>query len=148
MENVFVPKLRDALIDELENREPYLSLRAQEALGRQRQSVVLTKPRYFVYILEKHILEHTCTVVLTVEITEECYILRLCRPLSPKEYGQLADSQYVPMLRSKIPMTVGLGESGGVLYAFSSVKLSQHCLGIELLDTLLALEIEINAFLA
>jgi len=50
------------------------------------------------------------------------------------------------MLRSKTLMTVGLGESGGVLYAFSSVKLTPSDNVVDLFDAIAHLGRELEAF--
>ena len=142
---MLISKLRDALIDELESRKPYLSLRIPGVLWRQ--GAVLAKPRYSIYVLEDHILERTCSVIFTAEVTENHCVLRFCRPLTQKEHEQLTDSRYVPMFRSKTHLTVGLGESGEVPYAYSSVKLLPHGSAVDLLDAMFVLGKELEAFL-
>ena len=73
--------------------------------------------------------------------------MRFCVPLMPKEHEQLAASKYVPLLRSKIYLSVGLGESGGAHYAYSEVKISQYGSVIDLFDALFALGRELEKLL-
>jgi hypothetical protein len=114
-----ITTLRDALAEELENREPSLSLRTLSVGDRQRQGFALTKSRYFIAVFDNHIFERTYSVVFTIEVREDCYLLRFCIPLMPKEHERMAASKYVPLLRSKIYLSVGLGEIGGAHYAYS-----------------------------
>jgi hypothetical protein len=113
---------------------------------RQRQGFALTNARYFITVLDDHIMEGTASVIFTIEIAEDCCTLRLCRPITLKEHVKLEASGYTPVLRSKVYLSVGLAQSGGVLYAWSAVKLSQYSSVIDLFDALFLLGKELERF--
>ncbi len=146
-DNRMIPRLHAALTAELERRKPFLSLRTLSDGDRQRQGLALTGARHFIAVLENHIMERTASVVFTIELTEECCIMRFCRPLTLKEYDRLAAAGYVPVLRSKVYLSVGLGRSRGVSYAWASVKLSQYSSVIDLFDALFLLGKELERYL-
>lgn len=142
-----IPELYTLLAEELEKRGPYLSPRTRcEWDRRRRQGPAFKTARYFIAVLENHILDRTVSVVFTIEIAEDC-ALRFYRPLTAKEYGRLAASGYAPVLRSGIFLSVGLGQSGVVPYAYSEVKLSQYAGVIDLFDALPLLGGELEKFL-
>ncbi len=146
-ENKMIPKLYDALTAELDRREPYLKLRTLSDGDKQRQGFALTNARYFITVLDDHILEGTTSVIFTIELAEDCCTLRFYRPVTLKEHVRLEASCYTPVLRSKVYLTVGLGQSGGVLFACSSVKLSQYSSVIEMFDALFLLGKELDKYL-
>jgi hypothetical protein len=142
-----IPKLYAALSAELDRREPFLRLRTLSEGDRQRQGFALTNARYFITVLDDHINERTASVVFTIELAEDCCTLRFCRPITLKEHVKLETSGYVPQLRSKVYLSVGLGQSGGVLFAWSAVKLSQYSSVINLFDALFLLGKELEKYL-
>jgi hypothetical protein len=147
-DNKMIPRLYAALSDELDRREPFMKLRTLSEGDRQRQGFALTNARYFITVLDDHIMEGTASVIFTIEMAEDCCILRFGRPVTLKEHVKLEASGYTPVLRSKVYLSVGLGQSGGVLYAWSAVKLSQYSSVIDLFDTLFLLGKELERFLS
>ena len=125
MNNKLATALRDALNNEFTGREAR---------------------KYFVVIIDN--LDLDSPVVLSTEVTKDACVLRYCYLLSEDEHERLTASQYVPRLRSKICLTVGLGESGDIPYAYSSVKLPPYGNAIELLDALYRLGRELEAYLS
>jgi hypothetical protein len=147
-DNRTASQLRATLADELDKHEHYLSSHALSEGDRQRQGLTLTNARYFISVLENHILKHTASVVFTIELAEDYCILRFCRPLTMKEYDVLLASNYVPMMRSKVYLSVGLSQSGGVPYAWVEVKLSQYSSVIDLFDALFVLGKELENYMS
>jgi hypothetical protein len=98
-------------------------------------------------VLDDHIMEGTASVIFTIEMAEDCCTLRFCRPITLKEHVKLEASGYTPVLRSKVYLSVGLAQSGGVLYAWSAVKLSQYSSVIDLFDALFLLGKELEKYL-
>ncbi len=146
-DNKLIQRLYDALSAELDRREPYLKLRTLSEGDRQRQGLALTNARYFITVLDDHIMERMASVVFTIELAEECCTLRFCKPVTLKEHVKLEASGYAPVLRSKVYLSVGLGQSGGTLYAWSAVKLSQYSSVIDLFDALFTLGKELEKYL-
>ncbi len=146
-ENKMIPRLYDALSAELGRREPYLKLRTLSEGDKQRQGFALTNARYFITVLDDHIMEGTASVIFTIEMAGDCCTLRFCKPITLKEHVRLEASGYAPVLRSKVYLSVGLGQSGGTLYAWSAVKLSQYSSVIDLFDALFLLGKELEKFL-
>ena len=146
-DNRMIPRLYTALSGELDKREPFLSMRTLSEGDRQRQGLALTNARYFITVLDNHIMEGMASVVFIIELTEECCIIRFCKPVTLKEHVKLEASGYAPVLRSKVYLSVGLGQSGGVLYAWSAVKLSQYSSVIDMFDALFTLGKELEKFL-
>lgn len=142
-----IPKLYAALSTELSRREPYLRFRTLSEGDRQRQGLALADTRHFIAVLENHILERTASVVFSIELTEDCCTLRFCRPVTQKEHDQLEASGYVPRLSSKVYLSVGTGTSGGILYAWAAVKISQYSSVIDLFDALFLLGKELEKLL-
>ena len=145
--NVMIPKLYTLLAEELEKREYLVPQRVLSDGDRQRQGLALTKARYFISVLENHIMNRTGSVVFTIEIAQDCYTLRFYRPLRLTEYNRLAASDYAPVLRSKVYLNVGLGQRSAASYAYSEVKLSQYGSVIDLFDGLFVLGRELEALL-
>ena len=146
-DNRMIPKLFAALSAELDRCEPSLRFCTLSEGDRQRQGFALTNARYFIAVLENHIMGGTASVVFTIELTEECCTIRFSRPVTPKEHNRLAASGYAPLLRSKVYLSVGPGRSGGVPYAWAAVKLSQYSSVIDLFDALFALGKELEKYL-
>lgn len=92
-------------------------------------------------------MEGTASVIFTIEMAGDCCMLRFCKPITLKEHVRLEASGYAPVLRSKVYLSVGLGQSGGTLYAWSAVKLSQYSSVIDLFDALFLLGKELEKFL-
>lgn len=145
--NKLISQLYMALSEELDKRKPFLALRTLSEGDRQRQGLALTNARYFISILENHIMERTGSVVFVIELAEDCCILRFYRPLQQKEYEQLDTSDYVPLLRSKVYLTVGLSRSRGIPYAYSAIKMSQYGSVINMFDALFLLGKELEKYL-
>ena len=135
------------LDEELKNRTPYLSLRTLSERDRQRQGLALTNTRYFISILEDHIFEHKKSVVFTIEITEDFYVIRFYTVLKKRQYVKMAASNYAPLLRSKIRQSVGLGQGKDIYYAWSEIKLSPYSSVIDLFDAMFLLGKELEKFL-
>ncbi|MDR1704988.1 MAG: hypothetical protein LBS19_09960 [Clostridiales bacterium] len=146
-DNTTISKLYAALSGEMERREPFLKLQISGSGDRQRQSFAPIATRYFITVLDNHIMEATVSVILTIALAEDYCILRFCKPVTLKEHVKLEAAGYAPVLRSKVYLSVGLGQSGGVLYAWSAVKLSQSSSVIEMFDMLFLLGKELEKFL-
>jgi hypothetical protein len=73
--------------------------------------------------------------------------MRFRRPLTPKEHERLASSGYVPVLRSKVFLSVGLGQNGDVLHAWAEVKMSQYGSVIDLFDAMGTLKKELEKYI-
>lgn len=142
-----IPKLYTQLTVELEKRQHHVPQRTLSDGDRQRQGLSLTKARYFITVLENHILERTSSVVFTMEVSPDCYVLRFYSPLTLKDHNRLAASDYTPLLRSKVYLTVGMGKHEAVCYAYAEVKLSQYANVIDLFDALHILGRELEGFL-
>jgi len=136
------------LDEELKNRAPYLSLRTLSERDRQRQGLALTNSRYFIAILENHIFERTESVVFTIEVTESYYALRFSRVLSTKKYDRIIASDYEPLIRSRIRLSIGLGRDESIHYAWAEIKLSPYSSVIDLFDAMFVLKRELELFLA
>ena len=100
--------LYDALVRQMDDKPPVLALRTLSLFDRERQGLALTKGRYFISVLDKHILERTQSVVFIIEITDDFYLLKFCHPLTESEYDRLAALNYAPILRTKHYLTVAL----------------------------------------
>ena len=144
--NKLIDGLYRKLENELRNRPPVYSLRTLSAMDRQRQGLALTNNRYFITILERHILEASQSVVFFIDVTEDYYLLQMCCPLKEVRYRELAAIGYVPRLRSKLMLAVGLDSDPP--YAYSSIKLSPYSSVIDLFDGLFVLKRELELFLA
>lgn len=144
--NKLIDSLYRKLEDERRNPPPVYSLRTLSAMDKQRQGLALTNNRYFITILERHILEAMQSVVFFIEITEDYYLLQMCCPLKESQRRELAASGYVPRLRSKLMLSVGL--ESGPPHAYSSIKLSPYSSVIDLFDGLFVLKRELELFLA
>ena len=114
-------------------------------MDRQRQGLALTNNRYFITILERHILEASQSVVFFIDVTEDYYLLQMCCPLKEPQRRELAAAGYVPRLRSKLMLSVGL--ENDPTYAYSSIKLSPYSSVIDLFDGLFVLKRELELFL-
>jgi len=143
--NKLIDGLYRKLENELRNRPPVYSLRTLSTIDRQRQGFALTNNRFFITILERHILEASQSVVFFIEVTEDYYLLQMCCPLKEAQYRELAASGYVPRLRSKLMLSVGLESKPP--YAYSSIKLSPYSSVIDLFDGLFVLKRELELFL-
>lgn len=145
--NKLIPILYTLLADELEKREPYLSPRTRcEHDRRRRQGPEYKNTRYYIAVLDNHIIEHTVSVVFTIETAENC-VLRFYSPLQPKECDGLAASGYAPVLRPNVYLSVGLCKRESLCYAYAEVKLSQYASLVDVLDTLHTLGKELEAFI-
>jgi len=144
--NKLIDSLYRKLMNELRNRQPVYSLRTHSTKDRQRQGLALTNSRFFITILERHILDTAQSVVFFIEITEDYYLLQMCCPLKEVRYRELAAIGYVPRLRSKLMLAVGLDSDPP--YAYSSIKLSPYSSVIDLFDGLFVLKRELELFLA
>jgi len=140
-----VRSLYEAITGEIQNREPPLALRTSARKGRWRQELVPDK-RYFTAVLENHILDKTQSAVLAIEAAGDDCLLRLCCPLTPEEYTRLAGLDYVPVLRSKIYLSVGLSDDDPP-YAWASVKLSARSGVMDVLEALRVLVRELERLL-
>lgn len=137
--------LRLALIEELEGKEAPLSLRATSMLGGHRQMVIRSERRYFSAVLANHIMDNTQSVVLLMEVSEDAYILRMCCPISDDAHARLSELHYVPPLRSRVYLTVGLGEQPHHVWA--AARLTPHSSVIDLYDGLHVLKRELERYL-
>ena len=144
--NKLIDALYGRLEQELRERPAVYSLRTLSAMDKQRQGLALTNNRYFITILERHILEATQSVVFFIEITEDYYLLQMCCPLKEAQRQALAAAGYVSKMRSKWMLAVGLEQNPA--YAYSSIKLSPYSSVIDLFDGLFVLKRELELFLA
>ena len=143
--NKLISNLYRATEAELRKRPPVYTLRALSMMDRQRQGLALTNSRYYITILQNHILERTQSVVFTIEVTEDFYLVKLSCPLRDGEYRRLKAAGYVPLLRSKLYLTTGLEASP--YQAYAAVKLSPYSSVIDLFDSLFVLQRELEGFL-
>ena len=86
-----------------------LQMEAQSVMG-----------QHYICVLDNHILERTRSVVLIAQSAADCYLLKFCCPLARSEYERLAALDYIPVLRGKHYLTVGLDRSQS--YAYSAVR--------------------------
>ena len=143
--NKLIDDLYRKLENELRNRPPVYSLRTLSARDRQRQGLALTNNRFFITTLERHILDRAQSVVFFIEATEDYYLLQMCCPLKEAQYRELAASGYVPKLRSKLMLSIGLENDPP--NAYSSIKLSPYSSVIDQFDGLFVLKRELELFL-
>ena len=143
--NKLILNLYKATEAELRKRPPVYTLRTLSMMDRQRQGLALTNNRYYITILQNHILEGTQSVVFTIEVTEDFYLIKLSCPLRDAEHRRLKASGYVPLLRSKLYLTTGLETSP--YRAYAAVKLSPYSSVIDLFDSLFVLQRELEGFL-
>jgi hypothetical protein len=138
--------LYDALIEQIENKPPVLAMRTLSEGDRQRQGLALTKSRYFISVLDKHILERTQAVVFVIEVTDDYYLLKFCYPLTAKEHDRLAALNYALILRAKHYLTVGQERSSP--HAYASIRLSPYSSVMDFFDGLFVLGRELEKFIA
>ena len=137
--------LYDALITQMDNKPPVLAMRTLSLFDRERQGLALIQGRYFISMLDKHILEQTQSVVFIIEVTDDFYLLKFCCPLTADEHERIAALNYAPILKSKHYLTVGLERS--CPHAYAAIRLSQYSSVIDLFDGLFVLGKELEKYI-
>ena len=137
--------LYDALVEQMDNKPPVLAMRTLSLFDRERRGLALTQGRYFISVLDNHILERTQSVVFIIEVTDNFYLLKFCCPLTADEHDRLAALSYAPILKSKHYLTVGLERS--CPHAYAAIRLSQYSSVIDLFDGLFVLGRELEKFI-
>ena len=143
--NKKIEGLYAALKEQMDNKPPVLAMRTLSLFDRERQGLAATQGRYFISVLDRHIMERAYSVVFVVEVTDDFYLLKLCCPLTAAEYKKLAALKYTPLLRSKYYLTVGLEQS--YPHAYSAIRLSPYSSAIDVFDALFLLGRELEAFI-
>ena len=129
-------ELYEALVRQLEN-SPLVLAQTLSRFERNRRKLAHARRKHFICLLDRHILEQTRSVVLVIEYTGDYYMLKLCCPLTKDEYDRLAALNYVPILREKHYLTVGLESS--YPHAYSAIRLSIRSSVMDLFDSLFVL---------
>lgn len=131
-----VQGLCEAATRQMEANPVTLSIRWASPYEKDWHRQATTKRQHFVCVLDRHVFDHTQSVVFVAGLAEDTCLLKLCCPLTSREYDRIARSQYLPLLRSKVCLSVGFGEMGGIPYAYVAVKMSPTSSVIEMFEAM------------